>query len=293
MSGITTVIDTLPEGVSFSGNVTGTTWSCSQATNNFTCTNTGTIASGSTFQVINIPVVTSASASGYISNTATVSNLGDTDTSDNTDPAVIYISSTPTSQGTLSIKKYAGSIPAGDAQNESSAVNVTRDAEFNYLYRVTVSSGSLNGAIVKDVLPEYVDFVRFAVTPTGWSTGSTTTTHSGHLHTVVMHQTDSILPSGSSYDFTIVARLRADAVGQYHQNIAYVCPKKILSGGSLIDNPACTTTVPPLPPDTGCPARPDDTQSDPACIKANDGFDLSIRKYINSDDAETAINLAG
>ena len=200
---------------------------------------------------------------------------------------------TPPPQGTLSIKKYAGTMPAGDSQTESTAVAVSRGAEFNYLYRVTVSSGSVNGAIVRDALPEYVEFVRFGSTPAGWSTGSTTTTHSGHLHTVVMHQTDNLLTSGSSYDFTIVARLRADAIGQYHQNIAYVCAKKILSGGSLIDNPACTTTVPPLPPDTGCPVRPDDTQSDPACIKANDGFDLSIRKYINSDDAETAISLAG
>ena len=293
VSGITTVTDTLPEGVSFSGNVTGTTWSCSQATNNFTCTNSGAIPSGSAFQVINIPVVTSASASGYINNTATVSNPGDTNISDNTDPAVIHISSTPISQGTLSIKKYAGTMPAGDSQTEPTAVGVSRGAEFNYLYRVTVSSGSVNGAIVRDALPEYVEFVRFGSTPAGWSTGSTTTTHSGHLHTVVMHQTDSILPSGSSYDFTIVARLRADAVGQYHQNIAYVCPKKILSGGSLIDNPACTTTVPPLPPDTGCSTLPNPPFMDPACIKANDGFDLSIRKYINSDDAETAISLAG
>lgn len=204
-----------------------------------------------------------------------------------------YTVTPPTSQGTLSIKKYAGSMPAGDAQNESSAVNVTRDTEFNYLYRVIVSSGSVNGAIVKDVLPEYVEFVRFAVTPTGWSTGSTTTTHSGHTHSVVMHQTDNILASGSTYDFTIVARLRADAVGQYHQNIAYVCPKKILSGGSLIDNPSCdTTTIPPLPPDTGCSTLPNPPFMDPACIKTNDGFDLSIRKYINSDDAETAIDLS-
>ena len=185
-------------------------------------------------------------------------------------------------------------MPAGDSQAEPTAVAVSRGAEFNYLYRVTVSSGSVNGAIVRDALPEYVEFVRFGSTPAGWSTGSTTTTHSGHLHTVVMHQTDNLLASGSSYDFTIVARLRADAVGQYHQNIAYVCPKKILSGGVLVDNTACTSpTTPPLPPDTTCPARPDDTQSDPACIKANDGFDLSIRKYINSDDAETAISLAG
>ena len=91
VSGITTVTDTLPEGVSFSGNVTGTTWSCSQASNSFTCTNTGNIASGSTFQTINIPVVTSASVSGYITNSATVSNPGDINTSDNTDPAVIHI----------------------------------------------------------------------------------------------------------------------------------------------------------------------------------------------------------
>lgn len=184
-------------------------------------------------------------------------------------------------------------MPAGDSQNESSAVNVTRDTEFNYLYQVKVSSGSVNGAIVKDVLPEYVEFVRFASAPAGWSTGSTTTTHSGHTHSVVMHQTDNVLASGSTYNFTIIAKLRASAAsGSFHQNIAYVCAKKILSGGSLIDNPACTTTIPPLPPDTGCPARAADTQSDPACIKVNDGFDLSIRKYINSDDAETAIDLA-
>lgn len=181
--------------MSFSGNVTGTTWSCSQTTNNFTCTNTGTIASGSAFQVINIPVVTSASASGYINNSATVSNPGDTNTSDNTDPAVIHILSTPPSQGTLSIKKYADNIASGDSQDESHAMNVTRGAEFNYFYRVTVSSGSVQGAIVKDTLPQYVEFVSFISTPAGWSTGSTTTTHSGHTHSVVMYRNDGLLAS--------------------------------------------------------------------------------------------------
>ena len=37
---------------------------------------------------------------------------------------------------------------------------------------------------------------------------------------------------------------------------------------------------------------PEEQKKDPACIKVDNGFDLSLRKYIDSNDAETAIDLA-
>ena len=154
----------LPANILFasaSGAVSGSGWSCNQSTNNFSCTRSDSTASGTVFAPISVSVRTSASvASGsVIRNDATVSNPNETDVISNTNPAYIRIIGDVVGAGVVSIKKYAGNITSGDSQNESTAVSVTRGAEFNYLYRVTISSGSVSGAIVRDVLPEHVEFV--------------------------------------------------------------------------------------------------------------------------------------
>lgn len=65
------------------------------------------------------------------------------------------------------------------------------------------------------------------------------------------------------------------------QNIVTACKKS---------DPTCTPIV--CDPDTQdcCEILPDGTR-DPACIVTQEDFDLSIKKYINSDDAESAIRL--
>lgn len=94
-TGTTTVEDTLPDGFTITGSVTGSGWNCTSGANgnrSFSCTRTENLAVGSAFP--DIFVVAQASAvlvSGTYSNTATVKNPGDTNPANNTDPANVRI----------------------------------------------------------------------------------------------------------------------------------------------------------------------------------------------------------
>jgi uncharacterized repeat protein (TIGR01451 family) len=56
VSGTTTVVDTLPTGVTQSGTVSASPWNCSVSGQTVTCTVTAAIASGANFPDITIPV---------------------------------------------------------------------------------------------------------------------------------------------------------------------------------------------------------------------------------------------
>ncbi len=81
-TGAITVTDTLPSQFSFvSGIATG--WGCSAVAQVVTCTNPGPIAAGVSAPTIPLVVGVSASATGTISNTATVATAGDTNSVNN------------------------------------------------------------------------------------------------------------------------------------------------------------------------------------------------------------------
>jgi hypothetical protein len=102
------------------------------ASNTFSCTTNVNIPSGTTLGTILINAATTTST-GYITNTATVSNPGDTNQTNNTDPAVInVVAPTPTAFD-LSIKKYVNNV---DAQASASAVNVGTSTGFTYTIQV-------------------------------------------------------------------------------------------------------------------------------------------------------------
>lgn len=195
----------------------------------------------------------------------------------------------PIHSGSISIKKYAKDIQSGDSQSDATAVSISPGETFNYIFKVRVSSGSVKGAIVQDKFPRYVTLERVSVAPAGWTCA--TDKHDGR--DTLKCETSDVIPDGTTLDFTIVAKLKSDTPsGQTFQNIAYVCAKEIPNGnGGMKPNPDCT---PPPPPEEGCPPLPPDQQKDPACITPVDssGFDLSIKKYINSEDAESAIHLS-
>lgn len=75
VSGTTTVVDTLPAGLSFvSGSGTG--WSCGATGQVVTCTTTTGIASGADLPVLTLTVAVAGSAPASVSNVATISNPG-------------------------------------------------------------------------------------------------------------------------------------------------------------------------------------------------------------------------
>lgn len=95
-SGATVVEDTLPNGVSIVS-VSGAGWSCSQnGARSFTCTRSDSLTVGNVFPDITVNATTSSTiAAGFYSNVATVSNPGDTNPTNNTDPANIRITVGP------------------------------------------------------------------------------------------------------------------------------------------------------------------------------------------------------
>lgn len=126
-SGLTTVKDILPTGISATGTVTGAGWTCAYASTNsgaLTCTTSAVVASGATFSDITIPVVVKTTAGTSVTNYALVHNPSETNpcSTDNSmpsgsegscakdpknvDPAVISVSGCTSNCGTTSTKYY-------------------------------------------------------------------------------------------------------------------------------------------------------------------------------------------
>jgi uncharacterized repeat protein (TIGR01451 family)/LPXTG-motif cell wall-anchored protein len=89
-TGTTTVTDVLPVGLSFQSAV-GTGWTCGASGQTVTCTRTTDIAAGATAPAITLTVGVSPTAPSSVTNTATVANAGDANSSNNSanDPTAI------------------------------------------------------------------------------------------------------------------------------------------------------------------------------------------------------------
>ena len=138
-TGTITVTDTLPAGLTFvSGTAAG--WTCSAVGQVVTCTNTGPINGGTSAASIPLIVAVSASASGNISNTATVATAGDNNAANNSST-----NSSVTIAPDLAITKtHTGNFTAGTNGTFNIAVS-------------NVGNGATTGAItVTDTLNSFV-----------------------------------------------------------------------------------------------------------------------------------------
>ncbi len=92
ISGLTTVSDNLPTGLTLNAAPTGTGWTCN-ANTPFTCTRSDALAAGASYPVITVNVNVSSAAYPTVTNTATLTNANDTDASNNTfaDPIVVVV----------------------------------------------------------------------------------------------------------------------------------------------------------------------------------------------------------
>ncbi|MEV6297277.1 calcium-binding protein [Streptomyces sp. NPDC051896] len=81
-----TVHDTLPTGLT-AASITGRGWRCTQST--LTCTRSDALNPGSSYPAITLRVRVASTASGTVTNTATVTGGGDTTTHTTTDPTTI------------------------------------------------------------------------------------------------------------------------------------------------------------------------------------------------------------
>jgi|GEM_PF-6464135 len=94
-TGTITVADTLPSGFTFVS-AAGANWTCAAVSQVVTCTSAGPIATSAAAANITLTVAVSGTATGTISNTATVSDPGDTtDTTDKSSTASMVIGTPP------------------------------------------------------------------------------------------------------------------------------------------------------------------------------------------------------
>ncbi len=89
-SGTVTVTDTLPASLT-PGSATGTGWTCNTAGQTVTCTRSDSLNGGASYPAITVPVNVSATAPASVTNTASVSGGGETNTGNNSasDPTTI------------------------------------------------------------------------------------------------------------------------------------------------------------------------------------------------------------
>jgi uncharacterized repeat protein (TIGR01451 family) len=93
-SGTVTVVDTLPTGLTATA-ISGTGWTCTLAT--LTCTRSDVLAASASYPVITLTVDVAANAAASITNSATVSGGGETNTANDTatNPTTIATTLTP------------------------------------------------------------------------------------------------------------------------------------------------------------------------------------------------------
>src|SRR5581483_9940544 len=92
-SGTVTVADTLPTGLTVTA-IAGTGWTCSTPPT-LSCTRTDALSAGSSYPAITLTVNVAANAPASVTNTATVSGGGETNTANDTATDVTTIGSVP------------------------------------------------------------------------------------------------------------------------------------------------------------------------------------------------------
>lgn len=87
-SGTVTVVDNLPSGLTATA-ISGTGWTCTLG--NLTCTRSNALAAGSSYPVITLTITVASNAASPVTNTATVSGGGETNTANDTagDPTTV------------------------------------------------------------------------------------------------------------------------------------------------------------------------------------------------------------
>lgn len=209
-SGLVTVTDTLPAGLTATG-VTGSGWSCSAGATP-TCTRSDALAAGASYPPITLTVNVAANTAANVTNIATVSGGGEINTGNNIaiDPTLV----TPPGGGAdLAIAKtHAGNARAG---------------QIGFVYTITVNNvgaiASSGTVTVTDLLP--AKLTATAAAGAGWacSLGATPT----------CTRADALAPNGAYPPISLTVNVAGDAPPTI-TNIATV------SGGSDF-NPANNT----------------------------------------------------
>ena len=142
-SGVVTVTDTLPAGLSYVS-ATGTGWTCGAVGQTVTCTRSNALAAGASYPAITLVVNVSQTAAASVTNTATVSGGGQTNTANDSasDPTTVV------SSADLSLSKTVNNPNPIQGQNVTFTVTLTNTGPSN-----------ATNVVVTDLLPAGLSFV--------------------------------------------------------------------------------------------------------------------------------------
>jgi uncharacterized repeat protein (TIGR01451 family) len=212
-SGLVTVVDTLPTGLTAT-NINGGGWSCTLAT--LTCTRSDALAGGANYPAINLFVSVDHDAPVSVTNTVTVSGGGEINTAND------------------SASKTSPVIQRADLSIDSSHSGTWHQGDFGRTYALSISNvgfadTSATTVTVVDTLP--AGLTATAIAGTGWSCT---------LGTLTCTRTD-VLVQGASYpDITVTVDVDSNAA-------ALVTNAATVSGGGEIyapnDNASDDTTI--------------------------------------------------
>ena len=184
-AGTVTVVDTLPTGLTATA-ISGTGWTCTLAT--LTCTRADSIGQGASYPQITLTVNVAANAPATVTNTATVSGGGETNTSNNTSSDLTTVAGSSSPDMTIT-KSHVGSFTQGQ-------VGAT--------YTITATNsgtGATTGTVtVVDTLPTGLTATGF--TGTGWTCT---------LATVTCTRADALAPSAAYPAITLTVTVAANA----------------------------------------------------------------------------------
>jgi uncharacterized repeat protein (TIGR01451 family) len=185
-SGTVTVSDTLPAGLTYVS-ATGTGWTCGAAGQVVTCTRSDALAAGASYPAITLTVSVAPNSALSVTNTATVSGGGQTNTSNDS-------SSNPTTiNGVADVtiaKTHAGNFTQGQNGTYTLAVS-------------NVGGAATSGTVtVTDTLPAGLSYV--SATGTGWTCGAAG-------QTVTCTRSDALAAGATYPNITVTVNVSTNA----------------------------------------------------------------------------------
>ena len=220
-SAAVSVTDSIPAGLTPTS-ATGTGWSCAIAGQVVTCTRSDALAPAASYPPIHIAITLTGSLSGTVTNTATVSGGGETNTANDQASDTAVITSVP---DLTIVKSHTGTLVRG----------------LNATYTLAVSNSgtaATDGTLIQmvDVLPS--GLIPQAASGTGWSC-----TVAGQ--TVTCTRSDKIAPQTAAPAITLMALVTSSAPASITNTVT-------ISGGgdmSPANNQASDTAATAAKPD--------------------------------------------
>jgi uncharacterized repeat protein (TIGR01451 family) len=185
-SGTVTVVDTLPAGLTAT-QMSGMNWNCTVAT--LTCTRNDALAAGTSYPPITLTVTVASNAPASVTNTATVSGGGETNTSNDTATDVTTINASSAAPDLTIAKSHSGNFSQGQT-GAMYSINVTNSGG-------TPTSGTVTMA---DTLP--AGLTPTAISGTGWTCT---------LATLTCTRSDALAAAASYPPITLTVNVASDA----------------------------------------------------------------------------------